>query len=261
MWRIAKDSPYSCYKYIYDKAMSLLDDYSELEKKMDLGALRIYFEDLPSQDTPAHFQAWHDILEEEFDDASYEMKCAYLRALQMSIPNYSMWDPELIYLIEQDKFTATYVGEEYREWVRITPKDSYRWVIAVNGSTQTIDIIITLIQKYIDDIKMITTGVFNDEMRDVLKMLNNADPYHYHSCSIDVAENISASMVIKKALFAYHKSTAVSKFNDGAFREEYYLLDLTGEFVQKCTKIESKYQEIKDYLKSLIDICIKTPNN
>lgn len=240
--------------------MSLLDDYSELEKKMDLGALRIYFENLPRQDAPAHFQAWHDILKEEFDDVSHEVKYAYLRALQMSLPIYSMWDPELIYLIEKNEFAATYVGEEYKEWIKTTPKDSYRWVIAVNGLTQTTDVIITLIQKYIDDIKLITTGVFNDEMRVVLKMLNDADPYHHSSYSIDVVENISASMVIKKALFAYHKSAVVNKFNDGAFREEYYLLDLTGEFVQKCTKIESKYQEIKDCLKSLIDICIKTPD-
>lgn len=245
--------------------MSLLDDYSELEKKMDLGALQIYFKDLPRQDVPAHFQAWHDILEEEFDDASYEMKCAYLRALQMSLPNYNMWDPELIYLIEQDKFTATYVGNEYREWIKTASKNSYRWMIAVNGfplsqASDTKKIIISLIQKYIDDIKLITSGVFNDEMRDVLKMLNAADPYHHRSCSIDVAENISAVIVIKKALFAYHKLAIVNKFNDGAFREEYYLFDLTEEFVQKCTKIESKYQEIKDCLKSLINICIKTPD-
>ena len=242
--------------------MSLLDDYSELEKKMDLGALQIYFKDLPRQDAPAHFQAWHDILQEEFDDASYEVKCAYLRALQMSLPNYNMWDPELIYLIEQDKFTATYVGDEYREWVKTASKNSYRWLIAVNGlqASDSKKIITSLIQKYIDDIKLITTGVFNDEMRDVLKMLNAADPYHHRSCSIDVAENISAVMVIKKALFAYHKLAIVSKFNEGAFREEYYLLDLTGEFIQRHTKIESKYQEIKDCLRSLIDICIKTTN-
>lgn len=244
--------------------MSLLDDYSELEKKMDLGALQIYFKDLPKQDTPAHFQAWQDILEEGFDNASYEVKCAYLRALQISLPNYNMWDPELVYLIEQDKFVATYVGEEYRERIKTTPKDSYRWVIAINGFTQSQDskrFIITLIQKYIDDIKLITTGIFNDEMRDILKMLNNADPYHHCKSSIDVIENISASMVIKKALFAYHdNSTIVNKFCDGAFREEYYLLDLTGEFAQVRTKIESKYQEIKDCLKSLIDICIKTPD-
>lgn len=243
--------------------MSLLDDYSELEKKMDLGALRIYFKDLSRQDAPAHFQAWRDILEEEFDDASYEEKCAYLRALQMSLPNYSMWDPELIYLIEQNEFAATYVGEEYREWIRKTPKDSYRWVIAVNGLVQTLyaqRFIKSMIQKYIDDLKLITSGAFNDEMRDVLKMLNNADPYHHRSCSIDVVESISATMVIKKALFAYHKLALVNKFNEGAFREEYYLFDLTEEFARKCTEIKSKYQEIKDYLKSLIDICIKTPD-
>ena len=243
--------------------MSLLDDYSELEKKMDLGALRIYFENLPRQDAPAHFQAWHDILQEEFDDASYEVKCAYLRALQMSLPNYSMWDPELIYLIEQDKFTATYVGEEYKEWLRTTPKESYRWVIAVNGLVQTLDaqrFIKSLLQKYIDDLKLITSGVFNDEIRDVLKMLNAADPYHHRSCSIDVVESISASMVIKKALCVYHKLALVNKFNEGAFREEHYLFDLSGEFAQKCTKIESNYQEIKDCLKCLIDICIKTPD-
>ena len=244
--------------------MSLLDDYSELEKKLDLGALQIYFDNLPRQDTPACFQAWHDILKEEFDEASYEVKCAYLRALQMSLPNYSMWDPELIYLIEQNEFTATRVGDEYREWIRSTPKDSYRWVIAVNGLVQALDaqrFTTSLIQKYIDDIKLISTGAFNDEMRDVLKMLNNADPYHHRSCSIDVVENISSTMVIKKALFAYHKTSLINKINDGAFREEYYLFDLTEEFVQKCTKIESKYQEIKDCLKCLIDICIKTPNN
>ena len=243
--------------------MSLLDDYSELEKKMDLGVLQIYFENLPRQDAPAHFQVWHDILKEEFDDAPYEAKCAYLRALQMSLPNYSMWDPELIYLIEQNEFAATYVGEEYREWIRTTPKDSYRWVIAVNGLTQALEaqrFTTSLIQKYIDDIKLISTSAFNDEMRDVLKMLNNADPYHHCKSSIDVVENISASMVIKKALFAYHKLAIINKIDDGAFREEYYLLDLTGEFVSKCTKIESKYQEIKDCLKSLIDICIKTPD-
>jgi hypothetical protein len=243
--------------------MSLLDDYSELEKKMDLGALQIYFKELSRQDAPAHFQAWRDILEEEFDDASYEEKCAYLRALQISLPNYSMWDPELIYLIEQNEFVATYVGEEYREWIRKTPKDSYRWVIAVNGLVQTLDaqrFIKSMIQKYIDDLKLITSGAFNDEMRDVLKMLNNADPYHHRSCSIDVVESISATMVIKKALFAYHKLALVNKFNDGAFREEYYLFDLTEEFARKCTEIKSKYQEIKDYLKSLIDICIKTPD-
>ena len=252
--------------------MSLLDDYSELESRLDQSALKAYFENIPKQDIPAYWQAWYDILYSKYSQFNNVEKQICLKLLAEIFPKYNMWDPGLVYHKEKDIIMQKeqgVFGEYIQNQELQEPTSDVYDLVGVSdlpfqdGAKRYIE---GCINEYIEYFMFKDTDVLDEEITEVLNTLHKLDPYQ-STISRFTIEKIDMDRIIYQILLPYTNSHNRTQLHIGLFHNDYYIIH-DSEYIDKDNSkrdckcvIKTKYDEILNFLTQLLDMRIKENNS
>ena len=253
--------------------MSLLDDYSELESRLDQNVLKAYFENIPKQDIPAYWQAWYDILYSKFSQFNNAEKQICLQLLAEIFPKYNIWDPGLAYHKREDIIVMRKEQGVFGEYIqnqelRESTSDVYDLVGVSDlpfqdGVKKRIE---RCINEYIEYFMFKDTDAIDEEITDILNTLHKLDPYQSTISRVTI-EKIDIDSIIYQILLPYTNSHNQAQLRIGLFRNDYYIM-YDSEYIDNDNSkrdckyvIETKYDEILNFLTQLLDMRIKENNS
>lgn len=261
--------------------MSLLDDFQTLDNNVGKESFIYYIENLSNIDTPAYWQAWYDILKEDFLQFSLDKRIQCLKVLREYFPKYNIWNTHIIvedgptpkynicetlinvdvgkdgpkpkYLLDDDYLASSKEKYEGSRKILVGMSDT------PNKNTQAYHNICSSIQKWIDYFTFHNADVFSEELSDVFSVLNKLDRHKQDSYTLIenlLIESISPKQIIREVLTPYLNILCIPWLLHGMFRDNYYLISDT-EYINDLKfqhiVVETKYNEIKQYLERLID--------
>lgn len=252
--------------------MSLLDDSYILEKNLGKEVFNNYIKNLRLHDAPAHWQAWYDLLDQEFMQLSDENKINFLDVLRQNYPKNYLWDANAVYDTIRKKYIKIYPQPQSLNpsFEQLKECDHIIKLIGVseNKIEEHIKLKYTLssIQTLIDYFVVKKTNILTNDsdisdIYDVLQKLdiNKSDSYGYGQTrlsQLQLIAQLDPEDIIEYVLTTYCTDECKQQLKCGEFRKNYYIITNSELYIYNSEHmyIETKYEEIKNNLKELIKL-------
>ena len=239
--------------------MSILDDYDKLADTTAEGMFETYIKELKESDAPAFYQAWYDILNENFLNVSDIDKIIYLNVLKDYYPWWNMWD------FNDSIIEKCRTIEEIRHSIEKSNSIDYRDPILGISPVRFRMESEAYIQKVIDQYINVYSESWcwetdNSDILNALETIGKLSSTSNCTKPTDIREEYyNTTHIIDNTLLRFIGrpvgSPISTHLHKGAFRVEYKVF--RNNFGNEYNVIQSKYQDIKYSLEQIISYRIK----